>query len=72
MAKRRRPVHSSRDGPSRDDDDNADAAEPAAFANTAQYYSHMLENYDDTQFTRKIYSDASQQLQGWIERMWYG
>ena len=66
MAKSTRPVriHST------DDDDNH-AAKPAASANTVQYYTSMLKNYDETQLTRKIYAKATEQLQEWIDSQWY-
>ena len=31
----------------------------------------MEEEYDETQLTKKIYGDRSEQLQGWIEALWY-
>ena len=70
MAKREQRVHSFREGDGPDDDGRA--TDLVASANTVEYYTSMLENYDETQFTRKIYADASERLQGWIERLWYG
>ena len=43
---------------------------PAGSTHTVEYYIRMLKNYDETQLTRKIYSDASVQLQKWIKSLW--
>ena len=67
MAKRQRLVRIH--GGGYDDDDHA--AEPAASANTVEYYTSMLKNYDETQLTRKTYAKATEQLQEWIESLWY-
>ena len=73
MAKHKRPVRIHRVDDGGDDDNNADddAVEPTGSGNTLEYYISMLNDYDETQFTRKTYSDASERLQGLIERLWY-
>jgi hypothetical protein len=69
MAKRKRPIHIHRgDGGDADDDD---AVEPAGSANTVEYYTSMLKNYDKTQLTRKIYAKSTEQLQDWVKSLWY-
>jgi hypothetical protein len=46
MAKRKRPIYIYRgDGGDGDDDD---AVEPTGSANTVEYYTSMLKNYDKT------------------------
>ena len=67
MAKRQRPVR-NRGG---DDGKDDGAVEPAGYANTIEYYTSMLKNYDETQLTRKIYAKATEQLQEWVEGLWY-
>ena len=76
MAKPRRPVriHRVDDGndDGNDNDSNEDdAVEPAGSANTVEYYTSMLKNYDETLLIQKIYAEQSEQLQGWIKRLWY-
>jgi hypothetical protein len=59
MAKRMRSV---RIYPGDDGSDDDDAADPAGSANTVEYYTSIMMDYDETQLTRKIYAKATEQL----------
>ena len=50
-----------------DNGNDDDAIEPAGSANTVEYYTSMLKNYDETLLTQKIYAEhaeQTEQLQG--------
>ena len=35
-----------------------------------EFYINMIQQYDKTRSTQKIYSEASRRLQGWLKRQW--
>ena len=73
MSKCKRPlrIHGGHNGGDDDGDDSDDAVDSAGSANMAEYYTSMLNNYDEKLLTRKIYAKTTEQLQGWVKSLWY-
>ena len=59
MAEPKRPVRIHRV----DDGNDDDAIEPAGSANTVEFHTSMLKNYDETLLTQKIYAEQAEQTE---------
>ena len=49
------------------DDDQDDPQTPDGMG---EYYNRMMEGYDETTLTQKIYAKQSEMLQKWVKSLW--